>query len=357
MLAKAAGELPEGGDWCYEPKWDGFRAIVRAGADDVQLDSRGERPLGRYFPELVELLGTLGSRPFVLDGEIVLVLPAGSPYGTAAELGHPIDEPAIDFDALQMRLHPAASRVNRLAGEIPATFVAFDAIEIDGRDLRSLDTDSRRSELASLLATAGAEDPPRGPEDLRPGPGLVLTPQTRDLELARRWFADLEGFGQDGIVAKRRDQRYVDGERVMVKVKHHRTADCVVGGYRIEKDGDGVASLLLGLYDAEGTLHYVGHTSAFPATQRRALREELQPLEGGTSFRDGRTPGAPSRWTGSNERAWVALEPTLVCEVRYDRMQGVRFRHAATLVRWRPDRDAASCTFEQLAIAGSPGSV
>lgn len=353
MLAKAAADLPVGEGWRYEPKWDGFRAIVRAGDVEVELDSRSERPLGRYFPEVVEQLAALGSRPFVIDGEIVLVVPPGSPYRTAAELGHPLEEPAIDFDALQLRLHPAASRVERLAEEIPATFVAFDALEIDGRDLRSLDTDARRREVRALLEGASAGDPPRGPDELRPGPGLVLTPQTDDLELAERWFADVEGFGQDGIVAKRQEQRYVEGQRVMVKVKHHHTADCVVGGYRLEKNGEGVASLLLGLYDEDLTLHYVGHTSAFPAKQRRALRDELAPLEGGTSFGDGRTPGAPSRWTGGADRSWIALEPTLVCEVRYDRMQGVRFRHAATLLRWRPDRDARSCTFEQLSVAGS----
>jgi len=188
---------------------------------------------------------------------------------------------------------------------------------------------------------------------LQPGPAIVLTPQTDDLTLAQRWFEDVDGFGQDGVVAKRAEQRYVENERVMVKIKHHRTIDCVVGGYRLEKSGDGVGSLLLGLYDEDGALQYVGHTSSFPVKQRRALREELAPLEGGTSFGEGRAPGGQSRWTGGKERPWVALDPRLVCEVRFDRMQGVRFRHAASLQRWRPDRDPHSCTFEQLRVVGA----
>jgi ATP-dependent DNA ligase len=356
MLSRAADELPVGPGWCYEPKWDGFRAIARAGGGEVQLDSRTDRPLGRYFPELLELLDGL-EQPFVLDGEIVIVLPPDSGYGTAAAMGTPQPAPALDFEALQLRLHPADTRVRMLAGEIPATFVAFDAIEIGDRDLRGEPFTARREALRALLSTVGAGTPPAGPEDLRPGLGLVLTPQTDDIEVATRWFEDEEGFGQDGIVAKRDDQRYLENERVMIKVKHHRTADCVVGGYRLDKAGDGVASLLLGLYDEDGTLHYVGHTSAFPAKQRRAMVEELRPLEGGTSFGEGRSPGGVSRWTRGKERPWVSLDPTLVCEVRFDRMQGARFRHAVSLVRWRPDRDPTSCTFDQVAVVGAaPGS-
>jgi ATP-dependent DNA ligase len=355
MLSRAAEELPLGEGWCYEPKWDGFRAIARAGGGEIVLDSRTDRPLGRYFPEILELLGELEEQ-FVLDGEIVVILPPDSGYGTAAAMGTPQPNPALDFEALQLRLHPADTRVRMLAGEIPATFVAFDAVRIGDRDLHDEDLLARREALRELLATVGAGTPPAGPEDLRPGPSLVLTPQTDDPEVARHWYEDEEGFGQDGIVAKRHDQRYVEKERVMVKVKHHRTADCVVGGYRLEKSGDGVASLLLGLYDEDGTLHYVGHTSAFPAKQRREIREELRPLEGGSSFGDGRTPGGVSRWTRGQERPWVALDPTLVCEVRFDRMQGARFRHAVSLERWRLDRDPRSCTFDQVAIVPGPGA-
>lgn len=350
MLAKASEELPAGEGWRYEPKWDGFRAIVRIADGIVELDSRTDRPLGRYFPELVDLLASLSPQPLVLDGEIVLVLPAGSAYGTAASLGTASNAPAIDFDALQLRLHPADSRVRMLAGEIPATFVAFDALEIGGEDLRSMDTDARRERLRTLLQAVDAGQVPKGPDELRPGPAIVLTPRTDDLAVAKRWFADVDGFGQDGVVARRSEQPYAENERVMVKVKHHRTIDCVVGGYRLEKSGDGVGSLLLGLYDEGGVLQYVGHTSAFPAKQRRGMREELAPLEEGTSFGDGRAPGGQSRWTGGKEKPWVPLEPRLVCEVRFDRMQGVRFRHAASLVRWRPDRDPRSCTFEQLGV-------
>jgi ATP-dependent DNA ligase len=331
MLAKSEEELPVGDGWRYEPKWDGFRAIVTRDADDVRIDSRGDRPLGRYFPELVELLGSQTPETYVMDGEILMVV-----------------DGAMDFETLQLRLHPAASRVNKLAGEIPATFVAFDILERGGRDLRRLTTDERRAELESLIQDLGGELAPDSPAGLHPGPALILTPQTDEPDIARRWFEDVEGVGQDGIVAKRADQHYVEGERVMVKVKHHRTADCVVGGYRLERKGDGVGSLLLGLYDEEGTLQYVGHTSAFRAKERRELRETLEPLVGGSSFGEGRSPGGPSRWSGGRDTEWVALEPKLVCEVRYERLQGGRFRHSASIVRWRPDRNPKSCTFDQL---------
>ncbi|MGZ5297851.1 MAG: ATP-dependent DNA ligase [Actinomycetota bacterium] len=332
MLAKSEEELPLGDGWRYEPKWDGFRAIVARDEDGVRIDSRGDRPLGRYFPELVELLGAQPVATYVMDGEILMVV-----------------DGAMDFDMLQLRLHPAASRVNKLAGEIPATFVAFDVLERDGRDLRPLTTDERRGELEALVEHLGGPLAPDGPAGLLPGPALILTPRTDDPDVARRWFADVDGVGQDGIVAKRAEQRYIEGERVMVKVKHHRTADCVVGGYRVERNGDGVGSLLLGLYDDAGALQYVGHTSAFRAKERRELRETLEPLVGGESFGEGRSPGGPSRWSAGRDTEWVPLEPKLVCEVRYERLQGGRFRHSASIVRWRTDRDPKSCTFEQLA--------
>ncbi len=274
MLAKSAEDLPLGDGWRYEPKWDGFRAIVTRDADGVRIDSRGDRPLGRYFPELVKLLASQPPATYVMDGEIVMIANG-----------------VMDFETLQLRLHPAASRVNKLAGEIPSTLVAFDLLELDGRDVRPLTTDERRAALEGLIERLGAELAPDSPGGLHPGPALILTPQTADEATAERWFADVDGVGQDGIVAKRAEQRYVEGERVMVKVKHHRTADCVVGGYRVERNGDGVGSLLLGLYDDEGTLQYVGHTSAFKAKERRELRETLEPLVGGDELRRGPEPG------------------------------------------------------------------
>jgi ATP-dependent DNA ligase len=341
MLAKSQDEIPLGEGWRYEPKWDGFRAIVTRDGD-VRMDSRTDRPLGRYFPELVELLAGQPPASYVMDGEILMV-----------------NGGVMDFELLQLRLHPAESRVRKLAGEIPATFVAFDLLELDGRDLRGLDTDRRRVELEELIKRLGAELAPDGPAGLHPGPALILTPRTDDPARAQAWFEDVDGVGQDGIVARRGDQPYVEGERVMVKVKHHRTADCVVGGYRKERNGDGVGSLLLGLYDDEGTLQYVGHTSAFKANERRELRETLKPLEGGSSFGMGRAPGGPSRWSGGRDTEWVTLEPKLVIEVRFERLQGGRFRHSASIVRWRPDRDPRSCTFDQLGVLpprwGSPG--
>jgi ATP-dependent DNA ligase len=332
MLAKLQEELPVGSGWRYEPKWDGFRAIVTRG-DDVRIDSRGDRPLGRYFPELIELLAEQPAASYVMDGEILMV-----------------NDGVMDFELLQLRLHPAATRVRKLAGEIPATFVAFDLLELDGRDLRARDSDERRAVLEGLIERLGGELAPDGPGGLHPGPALILTPRTADAERARAWFADVDGVGQDGIVAKRAEQRYVEGERVMVKVKHHGTADCVVGGYRKERNGDGIGSLLLGLYDEAGTLQYVGHTSAFKAKERRELRETLAPLEGGSSFGEGRAPGGQSRWSGGRDTEWVTLEPKLVVEVRFERLQGGRFRHSASIVRWREDRDPLSCTFDQLGV-------
>lgn len=336
MLARSADAIPTGAGWRYEPKWDGFRTIVVREGGAVEMRSRDGRPLDRYFPELVEVLGRGPGTSFVMDGEIVLVL-----------------EGRLEFGVLQLRLHPAASRIRKLSAEIPATFVAFDLLELDGRDLRPHDTDARRRELERLVARLGGSPPPPGPAALRPGPGLVLTPRTEDPEIARRWFEDVEGFGQDGIVARRAEQPYVEGERAMVKVKHRRTADCVVGGYRLERRGEGVASLLLGLYDEVGVLHYVGHASAFPARQRRELRERLRPLEGGSSFGGGRSPGGPSRWSAGREAGWIPVRPELVCEVEFDRLQEGRFRHAARFLRWRPDRDPRTCTYGQLGAGGS----
>jgi ATP-dependent DNA ligase len=334
MLAKLEAEIPRGAGWTYEPKWDGFRTIVTGGDPDparISLVSRDDRPMMRFFPEVVAMLAERPAPAFVADGEIILVRPG-----------------RLAFDELQLRLHPAASRVTKLAAEIPATLILFDLLEEAGEDMRDLPLERRRGRLTSLGGRLGAPRAPERLEELPPGPDLRLTPWTDDVGVAERWFADEAGLGQDGIVAKRVDQTYLPGQRGWVKVKHRRTADCVVGGFRVAKGGVGIASLLLGLYDPAGNLHYVGHTSSFRAAERIALRERLAPLEGGQSFGGGREPGGPSRWSAGKDMSWVELDPTLVCEVSFDRIQGGRFRHAATFVRWRTDREPGSCTFDQL---------
>jgi ATP-dependent DNA ligase len=345
MLAKLEPEIPLGDGWRYEPKWDGFRAIVFRDGDDVRIDSRDSRPLGRYFPEVVQLLARRLPARCVVDGEIVV----------AAKKG-------LDFDALQMRLHPAESRVRKLAAEIPASFVAFDLLALGDKDLTRESMGARRSELERALGGGRSKVPVAGPDSLVAGAtNLLLTPQTDDAETARRWFSELERLGLDGIVAKREDGPYVPGKRVMVKVKHRRTADCVVGGYRRSKAGDGVGSLLLGLYQ-DGVLHYVGHTSSFRAEERRALLKFLAPYEGGDAFGFGgieadvgRMPGGASRW-GGGEGEWVALDGRLVCEVSFDHLQSGRFRHAARFLRWRDDKPPKECTYDQLAPPGEAES-
>jgi ATP-dependent DNA ligase len=330
MLAKLDAEIPRGPGWTYEPKWDGFRTIVTVG-DEIRLESRDARPMMRFFPELVSLLEERRDGSFVADGEIVLVRPG-----------------ALSFDELQLRLHPAESRVRKLAGEIPATLILFDLLEEDGEPLRPERLVTRRERLAKLCARLEVAQAPEQLDELDPGPDLLLTPWTDDVAVAERWFADEAGLGQDGIVAKRDDQPYQPGVRGWVKVKHRRTADCVVGGYRVAKNDDGVGSLLLGLYDDEGTLHYVGHTSSFKAGERREIRELLRPLEGAESFVGARALGGPSRWSAGKDTAWVTVEPRLVCEVAFDRIQNGRIRHAATFLRWRSDRSPRSCTWAQL---------
>jgi ATP-dependent DNA ligase len=325
MLAKPTPSIPAGPGWLYEPKWDGFRALAYLREGSLYLQSRDARPLGRYFPELVEALPGLVRQASVLDGEIVIMGPKG-----------------LDFDALQMRLHPAASRVHRLAGETPAAFVAFDLLEADGRDFRPAPLSERRGRLERLLAAA-------------PSP-LHITPATTDSGIARDWFERFEGAGFDGVIAKRLDAPYQPGVRAMAKIKHLRTADVVVGGFRWNKgeEGRSVGSLLLGLYADDGVFQFVGHTSSFKATEKRALVEFLRPYrtdDEGESFGAGRTPGAPSRWSQGKDLAWVRLRPELVCEVTFDYLQGNRFRHAATFQRWRPDRDPGSCRFDQLETA------
>jgi ATP-dependent DNA ligase len=320
MLSKSRDEIPRGEGWLYEPKWDGFRVIAFLEPDaEPYLCSRNGQPLQRYFPELLPALREALPAECVVDGEIIVATDHG-----------------LDFDLLQMRIHPAASRVQRLAAETPASVVLFDILALGDRDLREEPLHARREALAS---------------ELKPHPAVHLTPQTTDADEAQSWFQRYEGAGCDGVVAKRVDQLYVPGKRTMIKIKHERTVDCVVGGYRDSKDGAvgvGIGSLLLGLYDQEGTFHFVGHTSSFTAAQRRELHEKLQPLVENTSFGEGRTPGGPSRWSGGKDHSWTAIRPELVCEVAFERLQAQRFRHAARFLRWRTDKDPQDCDFAQL---------
>lgn len=329
MLAKAATTLPDGEGWLYEPKWDGFRCLVFRDHDEVVLTSRNERPLTRYFPELVEPLRRALPLRCVLDGEVVIAGPGG-----------------LDFDALQQRIHPAESRINRLAGEIPASFVAFDLLAFDDHALLDRPLHERRALLERLLADAT--------------PPVHLTPATTDLAVADDWFTRFEGAGLDGVVAKPLDGTYQPDKRVLVKVKHARTADCVLAGFRMHKDGEGVGSLLLGLYDDAGTLHHVGVATSFTAKRRRELVDELAPLRAGALDAhpwaswaapdpgSGRLPGAVSRWNANKDLDWEPLRIERVVEVAYDQLQGNRFRHATRFVRWRPDREPRSCRYDQL---------
>jgi ATP-dependent DNA ligase len=329
MLAKLAYELPRGDGWVYEPKWDGFRAIVFREDDELHIASRRNRPLGRYFPEVERLLGEHLPATVVVDGEIILPSPDG-----------------LDFDALQLRLHPAASRVTKLAEQTPASFVVFDLLASGDEDLMGLALAERLRRLDELFGEHRPEDP-AAPATLG-GPRLYLTSRTNDADQAARWFDDLERVKLDGIIAKRLEGAYHPGERGWVKVKHRRTADCVVAGYRLHKDGKGIGSLLLGLYD-DDRLHYVGHTSSFKAAERRELLELLRPLERPSSFEGEHGPGGPSRWRPEQEAEFVALRPVLVCGVAYDYLQGDwRFRHAATFLRWRDDKQPTECTFDQV---------
>jgi ATP-dependent DNA ligase len=329
MLARLEEEIPTGDGWRYEPKWDGFRAIAFRDGPHMTIGSRGGKTLERYFPELVAALAEVLPRRCVVDGEIVLAW-----------------DGVLDFEILQQRIHPAESRVRRLAKETPSSYVAFDLLAEGSRDLRGQPLSRRWDRLTHFL-----EPKPTGRTMraiLAPRTRVVLTPQTTDADEATRWFDDLEEPGLDGVIAKRDDLTYQPGKRVMVKVKHQRTIDCVVGGYRTHKSGRGVGSLLLGLYDEHAVLHQVGACGAFSMKDRVAIWEKLRPLEGGEAFAGGAMLGGPSRWR-PEERDWIPVEPALVCEVAYDHFQGGRrFRHLAQFLRWRPDRKPRSCTFEQL---------
>lgn len=326
MLAKLTPEVPTGDGWLFEPKWDGFRCIVSFdGARQPYLQSRDLKPLARYFPELVDGLATALPGPAILDGEIVIMGPKG-----------------LDFDALQMRIHPAESRVRMLARETPAVFVAFDLLRDGADDLLETPFSERRSHLERYFA--GVKPP------------AYLTPATTDRELALDWFDRFEGAGFDGVIAKKLSDTYQPGKRVMAKIKHLRTADCVVGGFRWNRgeEGKSVGSLLLGLYSEDGVFHHVGHTSSFSAQEKRDLVAFLAPYRSedeAESFGQGRTPGAPSRWTGGKDLSWVRLRPELVCEVAFDYLQGNRFRHAATFKHWRTDKPPRACRFDQFEAA------
>jgi ATP-dependent DNA ligase len=326
MLAKLSRDLPVADGMFYEPKWDGFRCIVFRDGDEVELGSRNEKPLTRYFPELLEPLRAALPEQCVVDGEIVLAGPGG-----------------LDFDALSNRIHPATSRVAMLAETTPASFVAFDLLAVGDCDLMATPYAERRRELERILATATAP--------------VHLTPATEDPAVASDCFARFEGAGLDGVVAKAGDGLYLPGKRTMLKVKHQRTADCVVAGFRWHKEGGIVGSLLLGLYDGEGTLHHMGVTASFTATRRAELVDELEPYRADTAANhpwihdgtpSGRVPGGVSRWSAGKTMDWEPLRIELVCEVAYDHLQEQRFRHATTFVRWRPDRDPGSCLFAQL---------
>jgi ATP-dependent DNA ligase len=334
MLAKLASELPPGEGWLFEPKWDGFRALVFRDGGDVFVQSRDGRPLDRYFPELAPALRDNLPERCVVDGEVVIVGPRG-----------------LEFEALQLRLHPAASRVKKLAAETPAAFVAFDLLALGDRDVRTAPQAERRTLLEQALR--GARAP------------VHLTPCTRDRAQAAEWFHRFEGAGLDGVMAKHESTTYQPGKRVMVKVKHARTADCVVAGFRWHKGGKGtrVGSLLLGLYDDRGELHHVGVTSSFTLAKRAQLAQELEPLRESAMAAHPwkewalamdsaavRMPGGQSRWSAGKDLSWEPLRIERVCEVRYDHLQGDRFRHATTFVRWRPDRKPSDCRYDQLEV-------
>ncbi len=338
MLAKAIDGFPAAdAEVAFEPKWDGFRCIVFRDGDEIVLGSRNERPLTRYFPELLPALRAALPDRCVVDGEVI-VATAGP------------DGDRLDFDALQQRIHPATSRVNLLAERTPASFVAFDVLALGDRDLRGEPLAVRRPVLEEMLADA-------------PAP-VHLTPSTRDRALAEQWFRSFEGAGLDGLMAKPLGGAYVEDKRVQFKIKHRRTADCVVAGFRWHKDGVGVGSLLLGLYDDEGTLHHLGVAASFSVKRRNELRDVLVPLTEGAleahpwrewaepaAHEEGRMPGAVSRWNATKDLSWVPVRLELVVEVEYVTVTNGRFRGVTTFVRWRPDRDVASCHEDQLVEA------
>jgi ATP-dependent DNA ligase len=335
MLAKRVDEIPEGDTWIFEPKWDGFRALIFRDGDELLIQSRDQKPLDRYFPELFDPLKSQVPERCVLDGEIVIAAADG-----------------LDFDALQLRIHPAASRIKLLSQQIPTSVVFFDVLAIGGRDLTQQPFEQRRSELEALLA--------------KTSPPIHITPATRDVATARDWFRRFEGAGLDGVMAKPIAGIYEPNKRTMLKVKHERDCDCVVAGFRWHKDGENeaVGSLLLGLYDASGSLQHVGVCASFTKAKRRELVEFLEPyrrnaladhpwrswVEASGAAENQRMPGGQSRWSQGKDLSWQPLRPELVVEVAYEHMQGTRFRHMAQFRRWRTDKPPAECTYAQLEV-------
>jgi ATP-dependent DNA ligase len=334
MLAKAASALPTAEGLLYEPKWDGFRCIVFRDGDEVELGSRNERPLTRYFPEMVRAVRELLPERCVVDGEILI--PRGD---------------RLDFEALLQRIHPAQSRVDLLAEQTPASFVAFDLLALGDESLLETPFAQRRERLTAALDGVA--------------PPVYVTAVTRDADTAQRWFTTFEGAGLDGVVAKAPDLPYGPDQRLMTKVKHVRTADCVVAGFRWHKSGPIVGSLLLGLYNDDGTLQHIGVAASFPMARRAELVEELAPYRAdaldGHPWRDWanaqvqengehRMPGAQSRWNAGKDLSWVPLRPELVVEIKYDQLEGRRLRHTGQFLRWRPDREPRSCTYDQLEV-------
>lgn len=320
MEAKSVENIPLGEDWQYEPKWDGFRALVFRDGDQVVLQSKAGQPLGRYFPEVVNVVRQLQPSRFVLDGEIVI-----------------LSDDHIQFDELLMRIHPAESRIRKLSQETPATLFVFDLlVDEKGKDLTAMPLDVRRPRLEEFF-------------DNVPEESLIrLSPKAQDVRSAQRWMQQLGSIGLDGVVAKRLDLAYASGERTaMQKIKLIRSADCVVGGFRWASKGGKVGSLLLGLYDDKGKLNHVGFSSSFNSEERGELEKVLKPYMGGEGF-SGAAPGGPSRWSTERSGQWEKLDPKLVCEVRYDHFSGGRFRHGTKFLRWRPDKNSESCTYDQL---------
>ncbi len=373
MEAKAVAELPKGENWAYEPKWDGFRCLAFRKGSEVLLQSKAGQPLGRYFPEMVEALAKLPAKQFVLDGEIVI-----------------LQDGRLSFDDLLMRIHPAESRIRKLSKETPASYLVFDLL-VDGRgkSVVELPLRERREKLERMFREFKNPHPAKrrrngapeisngapklsngapeissgapelnGSQGLSGAPGQIrLSPSVREFSTAKRWLTQLAASGFDGVVAKQLDCSYASGERTaMRKIKRIRTADCVVGGFRYASKGGEVGSLLLGLYDENGLLNHVGFTSSFAAEARKKLKGILRPYMGGSGF-TGHAPGGPSRWSTERSGEWERLDLKLVCEVRYDHFSGGRFRHGTKFLRWRPDKDPKSCTYEQLANRGGVGSV
>lgn len=329
MEALATTVLPSGDGWLYEPKWDGFRCLAFRDGGTVVLQSKAGQPLTRYFPEIVDAVRALPVTTLVLDGELVL-----------------FTDGRVDFDALLQRIHPAASRITRLAAETPCVYLVFDLlVDETGAALTARPLAQRRQGLDALFERITADGTVR------------LSPATAQRDIAERWMVELGGGGLDGVVAKRLEANYRSGERTgMQKVKRLRSADCVVGGFRYAKDGIEIGSLLLGLHDDEGKLNHVGFSSSFTAEERRALKPIVTPLVEPPGF-TGNAPGGPSRWSTERTGEWQPLRPTLVCEVRYDHFSGGRFRHGTKFLRWRPDKAPAQCTYAQLEVAGDPAAL